>query len=243
MFKEVVQKNIHHLLLIVKRWVAYFLLRFVLGWKVEKNYTSYEYLRKGRHVVTYTHTSEYEILLGLLFSIAYDIPFVAVAKREIRDIPIITSVLTSLTDIIFIDRKKNLNTTNIISDELNKRENFVFIISPEGTRARVSDLKSGFYFIALKSSAHIHHLMLDFQNHNISFVDVVNDAVVQTTVYQRIKPMLEEIMKTDKPYCPDKCHLTDPYVIGKTSLFDSKRSILMYLPPFIVLTIMYRVIF
>lgn len=229
------------LMLSVKRFTASFLLKNVMGWRINRDYDSYGPLRKGRHVVVYAHTSFYEPLIEYLVSVIYDIPLIAVAKRELRDIPLFGKFLSCL-NLIFIDRHKNTNTTKYISEELDKTKDFVFSISPEGTRSLVSDLKSGFFFIAEKTHANLCIARFDFENHMFSIEDIVNDVVIQTTKYEKIKDMVEIEMRKEKPYHPEKCHLVSGSTIKKTSLICAERSILIYFPPFIVIMIMINIL-
>src|SRR5437764_1396162 len=138
----------------LKRYIALFIIKYILGWRINRDYNSYEHLRKGKHVVVYVHTSMCEPFIGYLVSVAYALPLISVCKKELKDIPIISQFM-NIFDLIYIDRQKNTNTSNYISDELNKLSNFIFTISPEGTRSVVSDIKSGFFYIAEKTQADI----------------------------------------------------------------------------------------
>jgi 1-acyl-sn-glycerol-3-phosphate acyltransferase len=224
---------------LIKRLIAIFILRSVLGWSVDKSYNDYESLRKGKHIVTYAITGDYEIIMGCLLAHAYDIPIIIIAKDELGKIPIISRVFGFLSDMVFVDRKSHMNTTEFIANDLKSRKNYALLIAPEGTRSRVDDLKSGFYNIALETCSDIYHMAIDFENHTIGIVLVTNDAVVQTSSYEKIKGMVEEKFMKDKPFQPERCHLIDLSKTKKTSLVNINKSLVIYIPPLIVVVIFF----
>lgn len=228
------------LLLFFRRFIATLILKHILGWRINRNYDSYEQLRKGRHVMVYAHTSVCDPLIGYLVAIAYDLPLIGVAKRELCDVPFLGRFIRRMSA-IFIDRQKNTNTTKYISEELDKITHFVFAISPEGTRSLTNDLKSGFFYIAEKTRADLWIAHFDFENQVFSVEEIVNDVVIQTTEYRKIKELVETEIKKEKPYHPDRCYLVDPDTMKKTSLIGIKRTVLIYIPPFIVIMILINI--
>ncbi len=65
---------------------------------------------------------------------------------------------------IFIQRDKDLNVVDQAVAEFKKREKFILVITPEGTRKRAEYWKSGFYYIAVRAQAPIAIATLDYQN-------------------------------------------------------------------------------
>jgi len=226
----------------IKRFMALVLLKYILGWSIDKTYDEYKLLRNGKHIVTYTHTGDYETIIGCLLAHAYDLPFVVIAKDELGKIPIISNLFSLLSHMIFIDRKSNVSATSFIANHLKTKSNFVLLIAPEGSRKRVDDIKSGFYHIALETESDIYHVAVDFENHIITTSCIANNAIVQTSSYTKIKILVENEMKKDKPYHPERCHLVNPTKICRTSLFNTNNSILIYIPPIIVLIVMVSVL-
>ena len=241
---------IYEILLSIKRFIALFILKYVIGWriicdsnsrKINCDYNSYDFLRKGKHVMVYAHTSIYESLIGYLVSVAYDIPLIAVVKQELRDILWIGYVIKYF-NFIFIDRQKNTNTTKYISEELNKQKDFTFGIAPEGTRSLVRELKSGFFYIAKKTNADLYIARFNFEDHIFSIEAIANEVAIQSTQCEKIKTIVENEMRKEKPYRPERCHLVQRAMIKTTSLIRIERSILIYFPPFIIITIMVHII-
>ncbi|SHG97207.1 1-acyl-sn-glycerol-3-phosphate acyltransferase [Flagellimonas flava] len=61
-----------------------------------------------------------------------------------------------------IDRTKNSNTVDSVAEIFRERKVFRFALAPEGTRKKVSALKTGFYHIAKKAGVPIVLVAFDF---------------------------------------------------------------------------------
>lgn len=154
---------------------------------------------------------------------------------------------------IYSERGINKNTTECIINELLQYQNFVFTIAPEGTRKKTDDVRSGFYHIATKTGSSIQIAYIDFQDQNISIKELFDEAMVQTTSYEVVKKEVEIAMSKEKPYYPENCYLVsnnenpdikiDNKCAIKVSLININRSLLLYVPPLIVLSIMMRQIY
>jgi len=222
----------------LKRMLATFILTKVLGWEITKNYNNYYQYRKGRHVWVYAHTSTYDGILGYLAYVAYDLPVIGVAKMELSQIPILGYFMRQI-NVIFIDRVRNTNTAKFISDELDKKKNFVFVISPEGSRSKVDDIRSGFYYITSNTKADLHMIRIDYENQTIAVDPIATNEVIQSTPYDTIKTLVVDEMKKESPYHPEDYHLLSKH-INKTSIININRSWLIYVPPIIVVYIMFN---
>ena len=66
-----------------------------------------------------------------------------------------------------VNRSKTTNMVQSVIDIFNSRDKFIFAISPEGTRKRVSKWKTGFYHVALGAKVPIVMATLDFENKKI----------------------------------------------------------------------------
>jgi 1-acyl-sn-glycerol-3-phosphate acyltransferase len=63
-----------------------------------------------------------------------------------------------------IDRTGNLNKVDSIVEIFENHSEFRLAIAPEGTRKKVTELKTGFYYIALKVNIPIISVAFDFGN-------------------------------------------------------------------------------
>ncbi len=66
-----------------------------------------------------------------------------------------------------LDRASRQNTVDAIVDIFNKRNIFRLAIAPEGTRKKVSDWKTGFYYIALKANVPIIPVAFDYSKKEV----------------------------------------------------------------------------
>ena len=66
-----------------------------------------------------------------------------------------------------IDRSKNNNAVDAIIDIFNSRSQFIFALSPEGTRKKVTKFKTGFYYIAKGANVPVVMATLDFENKQV----------------------------------------------------------------------------
>ena len=68
-----------------------------------------------------------------------------------------------------VDRSQNSNMVDAIVQIFEKREEFRLGISPEGTRKKVTNWKTGFYYIAKGANVPIVMATLDFEHKQIKF--------------------------------------------------------------------------
>lgn len=229
-------KNIFiKILLLVKRFICYIVLYGILGWRHNGLLQSLEQYKKGKYVLIYAHTSWLDGLIGYMFGMIHGIPIIGSTKKETQYVPILGWVMKNLINVVFIDRDKNMGTVNTISDSLKQLDNYVFIISPEGSRKRVSDIRSGFFNIARNTEASLLISRLNYANQTIELEKIVSSAQITTTTYENIKSKVVESMSTESPYHPHNCHLIkNPDMIKPTSIINIQRSILLYIPLIIV---------
>jgi 1-acyl-sn-glycerol-3-phosphate acyltransferase len=68
-----------------------------------------------------------------------------------------------------LDRSGGLNKVDSIAAIFDKKETFRLAVAPEGTRKYVSELKTGFYYIALKANVPIIPVAFDFGKKEVRF--------------------------------------------------------------------------
>ena len=132
----------------------------------------------SKMILISSHTSIYDFLLGCLiyysfFNIEYDI-YIFMKK----DFEVMTSPLLKLLDnkfkLISVGYKRNItiNKENgLVMDtykKLEKKDNYIIYISPEGTRKCTNKIKSGYWNIAKLLDIEIGYIGIDFYNKKIS---------------------------------------------------------------------------
>lgn len=117
------------------------------------------------------HTSNFDFLLGLLFSRAEGMECNFLMKKEWFFWPL-GPIFRKLGGIP-VWRSKHTSMTDNLAQEAGKRETFGLCITPEGTRSLNPEWKKGFYFIALKAGIPIHLYALDYERKLIQCTKVV----------------------------------------------------------------------
>jgi 1-acyl-sn-glycerol-3-phosphate acyltransferase len=130
----------------------------MMGWTIKGSLP--EGLKKAV-VISAPHTSMWDFIIGRIafysFGI-YNINFLI--KKEMFKFPV-GGLLRSL-GAIPIDRGKNNTTIQIVSKMFEEKENFLLLITPEGTRGYARQWKKGFYHFAEKAKVPIVMTYIDY---------------------------------------------------------------------------------
>ncbi len=137
------------------RSIYSFLFR-ITGWKVRGSVP-----RSLRQfvVIVAPHTSNWDFFVGLAARSLLDLDDTYyIAKKELFRPPFgwIFRKLGGFP----VDRSKNTNLVDAVTELFQKYPRFSIAITPEGTRSHATKWKTGFYYIALK--AHIPIVMVGF---------------------------------------------------------------------------------
>lgn len=136
----------------------------LMGWKIEGSV--HPEIKKCVFMVM-PHTSWHDFYIGVFTRGILGIEINFVAKKELFD---------SVFGFYFkymggepLDRTGGLNKVDAIAKIFERKETFKLGISPEGTRKKVTELKSGFYFIALKANVPIITVAFDYGKKTVHF--------------------------------------------------------------------------
>ena len=145
------------------RWLSKFIFK-LFGWKVTG--TSPNEVPKSIYV-TAPHTSWWDFPIGLLTRGSWNLKVNFVGKKNLFKWP---------HGFIFrklgghpVDRSKNTNLVDEIVNLFNTNERFSIMIAPEGTRKKVSKLKTGFYHIARKANVPIILVTINAKEKQVHF--------------------------------------------------------------------------
>ena len=111
-------------------------------------------------VVIAPHTSNWDFLIGRLYTWIMEIPVSILIKKEAFFWP--TAGLLKKVGGIPIDRSKKGNTVGQIAALFEKNDPFYLGITPEGTRTLRQEWKRGFYFIALEANVPLLFSYIDY---------------------------------------------------------------------------------
>jgi len=142
---------------------ARFILR-LFGWRVEG--TIPESLKKYV-VIAAPHTSWWDFFLGLFGRAAIGRKIVFLGKDSLFKPPL-GWVMRSLGGYP-VDRSKHTKLVDQVIDLFNQKSEFAISLAPEGTRKKVSEFKTGFYFIAKGAHVPIICVTMDYGHKILSF--------------------------------------------------------------------------
>lgn len=111
------------------------------------------------------HTSWHDFIIGLLARGILDLEMNFVGKKELFIFPF--GYYFRWMGGAPLDRSANKNTVESIAAIFKKRKTFRLAISPEGTRKKVTEWKTGFYYIALKAEVPIIPVAFDYQKKEV----------------------------------------------------------------------------
>lgn len=137
-----------------RRWARRLLA--LAGWRVEVT------LPPGPRCViaVYPHTSNWDFLVGYLAKLAAGLPVHFVGKHTLFRPPL--GALLRRMGGIPVDRRAATGLVAQLVREMEARPWMWLAIAPEGTRAHVGSLKSGFYRLALRAKAPIGLAYIDW---------------------------------------------------------------------------------
>jgi 1-acyl-sn-glycerol-3-phosphate acyltransferase len=113
------------------------------------------------------HTSAHDFYLGIFTRGIMGLEMNFVAKKELFRFPF--GYYFRYMGGAPLDRSGGLNKVDSIAAIFDTKETFRLAIAPEGTRKYVDELKTGFYYIALKANVPVIPVAFDFGNKEVRF--------------------------------------------------------------------------
>lgn len=163
------------------RAICKFLL-YVMGWK---SVGVFPYHIKKYVVIVAPHTSGWDFVIGVLFRKALRLEKAKyLGKMELFKPPF--GFLFRWLGGYPVDRSKNKNMVDEVVKIFNAHEEFGIALSPEGTRARVDKLRSGFYNIAKAAKVPIIMVGLDFEHKQVILSEPFNTSDNQEADFEHI---------------------------------------------------------
>ena len=135
------------------KWIFFNLM----GWKIVGEID--EGVKKCVMMVM-PHTSAHDFYLGIFTRGITGLEMNFVGKKELFRFPF--GAYFRYMGGEPLDRSGGLNKVDSIAAIFKRREVFRLAVAPEGTRNKVTELKTGFYFIAMKANVPIIPVAFDF---------------------------------------------------------------------------------
>ena len=142
--------------------IAGFIFFNILGWKMDTNFPTH---LKKYVVIAAPHTSWVDFPIAILARMSSGIMINYIGKDSLFKGPF--GFFFRALGGTPVDRSKNNKLVDAIIDIFNSKEEFRLGLSPEGTRKKVTEWKTGFYYIAKGAKVPIVMATLDFGNKRI----------------------------------------------------------------------------
>ena len=141
-----------------------FILYRLMGWRSELNLPI-----PDKYIIALApHTSNWDFVLGQLFSYAEGIRCQFLMKEEWFHWPLLGRYFRKVGGIP-VRRDKHTSLTDQLATLAKESETFCLCITPEGTRKPTQEWKRGFYYIAQKADLPILLFGLDYGKKRIVF--------------------------------------------------------------------------
>ena len=142
------------------RWLARLIYFKILGWKV----IGPDHLRglKKAVVIAVPHTSWHDFYIGILLRAVVGVKVHYVGKKALFKFPY--GWFFRMTGGSPVERKRNENQVEAIARLFDEKDEFRMAMAPEGTRKKVEEWRTGFYYIAKAAKVPIVMFTLDFGN-------------------------------------------------------------------------------
>ncbi len=114
------------------------------------------------------HTSIIDVFYGKCYNWAIEMIPHIIVKKEFFFFPL--GAIIRGWGGVPIDRKKGKNVMEQMVNYFDCNEKFILAITPEGTRARNPNWKSGFYRIAVAANVPIYMCFIDFKKKEVGFI-------------------------------------------------------------------------
>ncbi|MFG6687863.1 1-acyl-sn-glycerol-3-phosphate acyltransferase [Mariniflexile sp. HNIBRBA6329] len=144
------------------RWLAKLIYFKILGWKVTGNTNISKNTVKKAVIIAVPHTSWHDFYLAILLRSVLNIKANFVGKKELFIFPF--GYFFKALGGAPINRASKENKVAAIAKLFEEKDEFRIALSPEGTRKKVKEWRTGFYFIAQKANVPIIMFTLDFEN-------------------------------------------------------------------------------
>ncbi len=182
----------------IKKKIASLVLK-ILGWKIVGDIPPNT---PKCVVIMAPHTSNIDFLFGWLGYSSKGYTSYFLIKKEAFNR--FSGPILKAMGGIPIDRGRSSNLVHQLTEEFQRRENFILNITPEGTRQLNRNWKRGFYFIAQNAKVPVVMGFLDYKNKEGGF----GPAFVPNGNYEADFEKISEFYKTKQARFPEKFSLT-----------------------------------
>lgn len=134
----------------------------LVGWQLEGDYPGND---QSFVIIVAPHTSMWDVPIGICVKWWKKMNVAFYVKEELFFFPL--SIILRGLNAIPIKRTGNTNFVFEVVKDFKTRKSHRILITPEGTRKKVTKFKSGYYFIAKGAGVPILPVIFDFENKKI----------------------------------------------------------------------------
>ncbi len=160
-----------------------------MGWKFEGRWPADV---KKAVVIVVPHTSWHDFYLGLLVRRILDVDIKFVAKKELFKPPF--GWYFRWMGGTPLDRTPGQNKVEAMAAKFGNKEEFRLAIAPEGTRKKVQDWKTGFYYIARTAKVPIVMIAFDFGKKKVQISKPLFTTIDKEEDFNRIRRFYSEVI-------------------------------------------------
>jgi 1-acyl-sn-glycerol-3-phosphate acyltransferase len=167
--------------------ISGYILTIALGWKIMGEFPDV----KKSIVIFAPHTSYYDALYGKLYLNEIGIKHTFLSKKELFFFPM--NIAMKLYGSIPVQGVNNRNTFYQVIEMFDSSDELHIVISPEGTRAKVTHWNKGFFYMASKANVPIIVGYIDYKKKEIGIKGVLENLDNVKTVMQPISLMYKSV--------------------------------------------------
>ncbi len=133
----------------------------LFGWNIQGTFPD----RDQFIVIAAPHTSNWDFIVGLTVRYILNVKINYLGKSSLFKWP--WGWFFRATGGAPVDRSNKRDTVSVVVDLFKKNKRFRLALAPEGTRKKVDEWRSGFYYIALGAEVPIVMISMDFASKTI----------------------------------------------------------------------------
>lgn len=179
------------------KWLAQLIYFKILGWKYIGNTNFSKDTVKKAVIISAPHTSYSDFFIGLYLRKIVGVKTNFIGKKELFTWPF--GYYFRAVGGVALDRTPGQNKVEAIAKLFKNKEEFRLTLAPEGTRKKVDEWKTGFYYIAKKANVPVIMFTMDFE-HKVNHIsepyyltdDFDKDMIFMKSFFKGVKGKVPE---------------------------------------------------
>ncbi len=169
--------------------IAKFIYFKLLKWKMEGDFPEVDKCV----VAVVPHTHWLDLFLGILLRNVWGKSIGFIGKQSLFDTPVIGWLLKKAGGMPVV-REKKQDTVSAIASIFEKTDVFRLSLSPEGTRKKVTEWKTGFYFIAKQANIPIVLVAFDYGKKRVKVSQLLYPTADQEKDFTQYQAFFEGVV-------------------------------------------------